>query len=316
MDQDQFVKLNVGGNKYVTTRSTLSTLVRKPPESEEVDDDEVLPETEKHYLANLVSGMYPIVFDSNQNILIDRDGKHFGFILNYLRSVACGSYNHYVLPWNDQLAIEELKIEAEYYGLHHLVAVLEEGDYDVTWNRYYEESFILQDCRQHSLLNRWYGNRRQPWQLVYRASRDGFNQKIYAGCYSRGPTMTIIECRKGNVFGAYLMNDWNHPGEYGSEYTSDRNAFLFSLKNPHRDPQKLPIVDTRSAFKSITEFPSFGRGDLTMHGTWGTTNIGGSYLLPNDRTGSTFLTGKYQFDVREIEIFVPLGDSHSRATFA
>ena len=59
-------------------------------------------------------------FDLKKEIFIDRSNKHFGLIINYLRS---GKINYSKLS-NEEL--EELKIEADYYELVDIVAFLDE----------------------------------------------------------------------------------------------------------------------------------------------------------------------------------------------
>lgn len=64
--QNNIVNLNVGGTKFTTTLSTLT----KTPNS---------------MLAAMFSGRFAATTDEKNRFFIDRDGKHFGTILNYLR---------------------------------------------------------------------------------------------------------------------------------------------------------------------------------------------------------------------------------------
>jgi hypothetical protein len=64
--QNNLVSLNVGGAKFTTTLSTLT----KTPNS---------------MLAAMFSGRFAVTTDEKNRFFIDRDGKHFGTILNYLR---------------------------------------------------------------------------------------------------------------------------------------------------------------------------------------------------------------------------------------
>lgn len=85
----QYVKLNVGGHLFYTTIGTLT-------------------KTENTMLKAMFGGGMEVLTDSEGWILIDRCGKHFGVILNFLRD---GSV---ALPESSR-GISELHAEAKYY---------------------------------------------------------------------------------------------------------------------------------------------------------------------------------------------------------
>merc|ERR1711862_858430 len=91
----QYVKLNVGGYLHYTTIGTLT----------------------KHdnMLRAMFSGRMEVLTDSEGWILIDRSGKHFGTILNFLRD---GDVTP--LP-ESRREILELQAEAKYYCIEELV---------------------------------------------------------------------------------------------------------------------------------------------------------------------------------------------------
>lgn len=99
---NDIVTLNVGGCLFSTARSTL---LREP----------------NSVLARLFSleNEPRAVKDAHGNIFIDRDGTHFRYILNYLRSGAPLS-----LP-EATSARNELLIESRFYGLDRLADALE-----------------------------------------------------------------------------------------------------------------------------------------------------------------------------------------------
>ncbi|XP_045473398.1 BTB/POZ domain-containing adapter for CUL3-mediated RhoA degradation protein 3 [Harmonia axyridis] len=90
----EYVKLNVGGSLYYTTIGTLT----------------------KHdtMLRAMFSGRMEVLADSDGWILVDRSGKHFGSILNYLRD------GNVTLPESSK-EIAELIAEAKYYCISELV---------------------------------------------------------------------------------------------------------------------------------------------------------------------------------------------------
>jgi len=89
----KYVKLNVGGSLHYTTIGTLT----------------------KHdnMLRAMFSGRMEVLTDSDGWILIDRSGKHFGSILNFLRDSAVP------LP-ETRREIQELLAEAKYYCIDEL----------------------------------------------------------------------------------------------------------------------------------------------------------------------------------------------------
>ncbi|XP_076832560.1 BTB/POZ domain-containing adapter for CUL3-mediated RhoA degradation protein 2 [Brachyhypopomus gauderio] len=91
---NKYVRLNVGGVLYY---STVQVLTRQ-----------------ETLLRSMFSGKVEVFADKEGWILIDRCGKHFGLILNYLRD---GSLT---LPKSKQ-SIKELLAEAKYYHIQGLV---------------------------------------------------------------------------------------------------------------------------------------------------------------------------------------------------
>ena len=98
----QRVKLNVGGKKFETTLTTLTTY----PDS---------------MLGAMFSGRHEVPPDEEGCVFIDRDGKHFGTILNFLRT---GTLD---MPSSTK-AVSELKREMEYYQLPGMEAVTDAPD--------------------------------------------------------------------------------------------------------------------------------------------------------------------------------------------
>jgi len=96
----KYVKLNVGGTLFYTTMGTLT----------------------KHdnMLRAMFSGRMEVLTDPEGWILIDRSGKHFGTVLNYLRDGTAP------LPEQRQ-ELEELLAEAKYFLVSELVAQAEDA---------------------------------------------------------------------------------------------------------------------------------------------------------------------------------------------
>ncbi|KAI1710368.1 BTB/POZ domain-containing protein [Ditylenchus destructor] len=90
-----WVRLNVGGKVFQTTKDTLSRY----------------PDT---FLARLINGGLPSEKDESGADLIDADPEHFRTILNYLRRAS-------VKLDGSKMNLEDLLREADFYNIHPLV---------------------------------------------------------------------------------------------------------------------------------------------------------------------------------------------------
>jgi len=96
----KIVELNVGGLHYTVACSTLTKF-------------------ENTTLTTMFSGKWAVPCDKEGRYFIDRDGKMFRYILNYLRSP-----DKMGLP-SDSGDLEQLKCEADYYQLKALEELIE-----------------------------------------------------------------------------------------------------------------------------------------------------------------------------------------------
>ena len=163
------VKLNVGGHYFTTSLQTLT----KDPNSK---------------LAAMFSGKRSY----HDAFFIDRDGKHFRFILNYLRN------GELILP-KGATFLKELEAEAEFYQIQGIkLSLLSE---------------ILTNEEHLRLLLSWLpshdaGRTRPRLRLLFRASRDGFSaETFHSKCDNKGPTVTIVQSGD-NIFGGFTEQSW------------------------------------------------------------------------------------------------------------
>ena len=89
---EPIVKLNVGGSRFDTSLTTLTRF----------------PDT---MIGTMFNGRYALVLDAEGYHFIDRDGTHFRYILNYLRSP-----ESFILELNGP-GLVELRSECDFYGL-------------------------------------------------------------------------------------------------------------------------------------------------------------------------------------------------------
>ena len=95
------VTLNAGGTTFITATATLTRF----------------PDT---MLGAMFSGRHALIPDQNGAYCIDRDGRYFHYILNFLRRTASSCPKEFVYRFSIE-ELEELKIEADFYGVKHLM---------------------------------------------------------------------------------------------------------------------------------------------------------------------------------------------------
>ena len=127
---------------------------------------------------------------------IDRDGTHFRYILNYLRT------GNLVVP-EDKIVRRELLAEAEFYQVQGIIEELKPNPF--------EHSFILSTDQRQVLMEWLKGSlvsASNNYALIYRASRDGWGAaNFHLRCDGKGPTVTVVKC--GNyIFGGYTELNW------------------------------------------------------------------------------------------------------------
>ena len=100
--QNEVIVLDVGGKKFT---SSLQTMLAEPDS----------------LLGRMFSGRHPQEIQKDGSIFIDRDGTHFGIILNYLRGAITSKKQ---LP-DDLNTLSRLSCEIQYYELKGLLNIIE-----------------------------------------------------------------------------------------------------------------------------------------------------------------------------------------------
>lgn len=101
----RYVKLNIGGRLFSTSLDTLTK--------------------QDNMLRAMFSGRLDVSTDSDGYILIDRCGRHFEFLLNFLRDDD-PMYAQVALQDKSELELFEILKEAKFYCIQPLVAMLEQ----------------------------------------------------------------------------------------------------------------------------------------------------------------------------------------------
>ena len=169
------INLNVGGHVFKTSVQTLT----KDPNS---------------MLAAMFSGKFEMKPSEDGSFFIDRDGTHFRFILNYLRT------GKLTLP-EGATFLKELEEEAEFYQIQGIIDELKPKT-----PQNFQDSEILTNDEHRSVLKSWLP--RGQWRLLFRASRDGFaTATFHSKCDNKGATVTIVKSRN-NIFGGFTEVSW------------------------------------------------------------------------------------------------------------
>ena len=191
LDQVHFsstVKLNVGGQHFTTSVQTLT----KDPNS---------------MLAAMFSGRFNMKPSEDGSFFIDRDGTHFRFILNFLRT------GKLTLPEGATFT-KELEEEAEFYQIQGLIDALRPAKLTVkacTADEPFRESTILTNVEHRKILKGWLPEAGE-WRLLFRASRDGFSASAFhSKCDNKGPTVTVVKSG-ANIFGGFNEKPWKNAG--------------------------------------------------------------------------------------------------------
>ena len=144
----------------------------------------------------MFSGRFDTKPGEDGSYFIDRDGTHFRYILNYLRT------GKLVLP-DDKVVRKELLNEAEFYQIDGILDELKANPF--------KDSAIL-SSEQREILVDWLKDTRESlgddYVLLYRASRNGWAASYFHSCCdNKGPTVTVI--KYGNyIFGGYTEQSW------------------------------------------------------------------------------------------------------------
>ena len=148
------------------------------------------------------------------------------------------------------------------------------------------------------------------WELIYRATKDGFEaSKFHSKCDKKPNTLVIVKSCNGNVFGGYTEQSWHQNGVY----KNDPAAFIFSFINKEKKPLKLKCISSANAIYCDPSYgPRFGGGcDLYLSATHqlnqNGSNLGHSYEHPEylfqSNEARNFLAGSLVFQTLEIEVY-------------
>ena len=152
----------------------------------------------------MVSGQFATKPSEDGSYFIDRDGTHFRYILNYLRT------GELIAP-EEKVVRRELLAEAKFYQVEGIINELTRSCFEP-----FEDSVILSLAKRQTLKD-WmeeYSQDLTNTNLLYRASRDGWAaSNFHSCCDNKGPTVTVVKSGYC-VFGGYTDEPWESPGKW------------------------------------------------------------------------------------------------------
>jgi len=272
------VVLNIGGKKFSTSIDTLK-------------------KDGNNFFGAMFSGLHEVTPDKDGTYFIDRDGKHFRIILNYLRT------GELLFPEDDKILKKELLKEVEFYQIEGILELLKPQTSTIT----FPDSSILEGRSNFcETLNQWVGGSSSSsgsarvWRLLYKGSRDGFvPSTFHSRCDNQGATYTLFKMG-GNIFGGYNPHAWNS----SSGYSNGSGSFLFVLCNSQGTPptQYLNKNASNGAYNLPGHGPAFGAGPdfYLVNGTKQITfNTPNSYNTPSYTVFCSSTSG----NVDEVEVY-------------
>lgn len=163
-------------------------------------------------------------------------------------------------------------------------------------------------------LNRWYGQAKQQWKCIFRASANDFSaEAFHANCDGVAPTFTLVLSKSGHLSGGFSDVQWSRgDGKGRGRYAASEAAFLFTLVSPDQQtsiPARFDVKKKMFAIAHHANFgPVFGAGaDLSisdrchLDDSSSYSNLPHSYDGENASNGTLF--GDYNFTVVDYEVF-------------
>eukprot|EP01083_Nonionella_stella_P076734 209260_1 len=148
---------------------------------------------------------------------------------------------------------------------------------------------------------------------LYNGREHGFDASTFhSKCDHQGRTIIICESQTGNIFGAYTSIPWS----MDNQYHKDPTAFLFIIKNQHKDRKVVPLKTSTEASAHAVQHvsnkgPTFGKAVhalsiCTKANVTPTsyTNNGSSYKFDGNEIcgGNEVSDGEYYFQLKNYEV--------------
>jgi len=216
------VVLNVGGQRFTTTRSTLTSI-------------------KGSFFEKMFREGSNTTISSDGSYLIDRDPSSFGHILDYLRN------GDLLISSSDKILRLKLLNDADYFLLPEALK-----DY-LRWSAGIDLWFSEVDFINNQLkrVSRGLGG------ILYQSFTDGHSvSTFHSRVDSKGPTVVIVETKSGNIFGGYSYSSWASSGGY----RASSKAFLFRLRPTLKRFDQKSGKESYGIYNNAAYGPTFGGG--------------------------------------------------------
>ena len=172
------------------------------------------------------------------------------------------------------------------------------------------QSQILTGNQPINLINLCKFNLNDKWSLLYRGTRDGFQDKDFPSkCDEKPSTLTILKSKKYEFsFGGYTEAKWSSL----VKFETDPNSFVFSLANKENRQCKIKtIFDCFSIYSDASRGYGLGVNDIFVTNNankcYSHSHLGSTYKHPQHAAGSheakSFMAGLEYFQLSEIEVY-------------
>lgn len=277
------IKLNVGGIIFKTSLDTL----RKDSNS---------------LLASMFSGSFDVRPDKEDGAyFIDRDGTHFRYILNYLRT------GRLVFPKENNVLAAELFFEAEYYKITGMPEQIWPGP--TFENPAHIFNSLTVDQRE-ALLSWLPTPNFSNWAQLFVQNVNGWSPANFHNlCDKKGPTLVLAKATNF-VLGGYTQSSWNS----NDIFVPDETSFLFTLVNKTGAvPTKLPQFGGGGTWCNKACGPCFGsESGVTitfMNNANGAAcvinNTFGGFECPTGQDFASFILGTTTVNMTHLQVFGP-----------
>jgi len=265
----------------------------------------------------MFSGTFSVKPCKDGSYFIDRDGRNFYFILNYLRD------DDIVITIHNEILIDELLKEAQAYELTNLVAKLKnlksdekERELTLAFSPFAAQARTIEseiiDTTEKALLASWiplqYSNKK--FKLLFSTKQDGYTSKSFHDkCNNKSPTVTIVHSNYNHVFGGFTPIAWDSSGSYKPD--NSKLSFIFLLRSQKGDiPNKFTLKASNISYAIYCDpsyGPMFGNGqDFYIINSCNSSSsscsgFGTAYEHSSD---GNKLAGSSSFTVKDYEVFI------------
>eukprot|EP01156_Anaeramoeba_ignava_P009790 Anaeramoba_ignava/a478211_80.p1 GENE.a478211_80~~a478211_80.p1 ORF type:complete len:552 (-),score=216.55 a478211_80:124-1779(-) len=182
-------------------------------------------------------------------------------------------------------------------------------------------SEIIENEEEDQQLQKWVDDNEFLFTMNLGFSLKEFDssssENFYGKVNDKGRTLILVRTTDDYIFGAYTTVGFQ--SNKNNEFIEDPKAFLFSLKNPDKEPKQFPILPGKekyALFYNAQKGPYFGGNgkitpDLVFNSSLksGVTNIGYTYgigdeIKPNSNDSKSYLAGSLKrWEVKIFEVY-------------